>query len=222
MTSNSQSIIALPRWRWWQRTHLPMQETSEIQVRSLSSQIPPGGGQGNPLQYPCLENPTDRGAWRDCSPCGHKESSMTEQLRQIRQSVLQISWFLDLCTPDIWNACFLFHGRSLLCTVGSERPDLCSLDSSDISQPAVETTTHVPRQGQESPAGEGMGSLDPVENRLLFLYLRALRTKGHCHFIEKSTHSVASAFVSSREGWTQFSLWAHGGEVVIAHIVRSV
>ena len=24
-----------------------------------------GGGNGNPLQYSCLENPTDRGAWRD-------------------------------------------------------------------------------------------------------------------------------------------------------------
>ena len=24
---------------------------------------PPGGGHGNPLQYSCLENPTDRGAW---------------------------------------------------------------------------------------------------------------------------------------------------------------
>ena len=24
----------------------------------------PGGGHGIPLQYPCLENPTDRGAWR--------------------------------------------------------------------------------------------------------------------------------------------------------------
>ena len=24
----------------------------------------PGGGQGNPLQYYCLENPMDRGAWR--------------------------------------------------------------------------------------------------------------------------------------------------------------
>ena len=24
----------------------------------------PGGGHGNPLQYPCLENPMDRGAWR--------------------------------------------------------------------------------------------------------------------------------------------------------------
>ena len=37
-------------------------------VRDLSS-IPgsgrsPGGGHGNPLQYSCLENPMDRGAWR--------------------------------------------------------------------------------------------------------------------------------------------------------------
>ena len=25
----------------------------------------PGGGNGNPLQYSCLENPMDRGAWGD-------------------------------------------------------------------------------------------------------------------------------------------------------------
>ena len=25
---------------------------------------PPGGGNGNPLQYFCLENPMDRGAWQ--------------------------------------------------------------------------------------------------------------------------------------------------------------
>ena len=24
----------------------------------------PGGGHGNPLQYACLENPMDRGAWQ--------------------------------------------------------------------------------------------------------------------------------------------------------------
>ena len=24
----------------------------------------PGGGHGNPLEYSCLENPIDRGAWR--------------------------------------------------------------------------------------------------------------------------------------------------------------
>ena len=29
----------------------------------LGSGRSPGGGHGNPLQYSCLENPTDRGAW---------------------------------------------------------------------------------------------------------------------------------------------------------------
>ena len=27
------------------------------------SERSPGGGHGSPLQYPCLETPTDRGAW---------------------------------------------------------------------------------------------------------------------------------------------------------------
>ena len=40
----------------------------------------PGGGHSNPLQYSCLENPMDRGAWRAYSPKGHKESDVTEQL----------------------------------------------------------------------------------------------------------------------------------------------
>ena len=41
--------------------HLPaMQETW---VRSLGQEDPPGEGNGNPLQYSCLENPMDRGAW---------------------------------------------------------------------------------------------------------------------------------------------------------------
>ena len=28
----------------------------------------PGGGQGSPLQYSCLENPMDRGAWHATVP----------------------------------------------------------------------------------------------------------------------------------------------------------
>ena len=51
----------------WSRTCLPM---PEMQVRSLgrekvrdASSID-GEEHGNPLQYSCLENPLDRGAWR--------------------------------------------------------------------------------------------------------------------------------------------------------------
>ena len=34
-----------------------------MQIRSWSWEIPEGE-HGNPLQYSCLENPMDRGAWR--------------------------------------------------------------------------------------------------------------------------------------------------------------
>ena len=40
----------------------------------------PGGGNGNPLQYSCLENPLDREAWQATVQGGHKESGMTEHL----------------------------------------------------------------------------------------------------------------------------------------------
>ena len=40
----------------------------------------PGGGHSNPLQYSCLENPTDRGAWR-ATVHGVAESDTTVTLR---------------------------------------------------------------------------------------------------------------------------------------------
>ena len=36
----------------------------------LASGRPPGGGNGNPLQYSCLENLMDRGAWQTKIPLG--------------------------------------------------------------------------------------------------------------------------------------------------------
>ena len=40
----------------------------------------PGGGHGNPLQYFCLENPVDRGAWWAMEHELTKELDTTEQL----------------------------------------------------------------------------------------------------------------------------------------------
>ena len=41
-----------------------MQETQDMQVWFLGQEDPFGEGNGNLLQYSCLENPMDRGAWR--------------------------------------------------------------------------------------------------------------------------------------------------------------
>ena len=53
-------------------------------IRDLGS-IPglgrsPGGGHGNPLQYVCLENPMDRGAWEDTV---HRVAKSPTQLEQL-------------------------------------------------------------------------------------------------------------------------------------------
>ena len=46
------------------KSHLPMQEAQEKWVPSLGWEDSPRDGNGNPLQYSCLENSMDRGAWR--------------------------------------------------------------------------------------------------------------------------------------------------------------
>ena len=38
-------------------------EMQETQVQSLGQEDSPGAGNGNPLQYSCLENPRDGEAW---------------------------------------------------------------------------------------------------------------------------------------------------------------
>ena len=55
-----------------------------------------GGGHGNPLQYSCLENPLDRGAW--WVPWGHKESDRTEWLTLM----IEQRWRIHLPVQEIW------------------------------------------------------------------------------------------------------------------------
>ena len=50
--------------------------------------ISPRVRKGNLLQYSCLGNSMDRGAWLGYSPRGHKEADMTGQL-----SMTQLSHF---------------------------------------------------------------------------------------------------------------------------------
>ena len=46
----------------------------------------PGGGRGNPLQYPCLENPYGQRSLAGCSPWDCKNSDMTELLSTAQHS----------------------------------------------------------------------------------------------------------------------------------------
>ena len=42
--------------------NLPVMQETQVQFLGLGRY--PGEGNGNPLQYSCLENPMDRGAWQ--------------------------------------------------------------------------------------------------------------------------------------------------------------
>ena len=48
----------------------------------------PGEGNGNPLQYSCLGNPMDRGAWRATVHGVAKESDRTETTKQQQQQII--------------------------------------------------------------------------------------------------------------------------------------
>ena len=55
---------------------------SHIDNSTLFRKSLPGEGNGNSVQYSCLGNPMDGGAWRATVQGGHKESDMTERLRK--------------------------------------------------------------------------------------------------------------------------------------------
>ena len=53
-------ILGLQQWLRGQESTCDAGDTGSIPGSGRS----PGKGNGNPLQYSCLENPLDRGAWR--------------------------------------------------------------------------------------------------------------------------------------------------------------
>ena len=78
----------------------------------------PGGEHGNPLQYSCLENPMDRGAWRATVHGVTKSRTQLEQLSNHstslpKKDLRNIQLYLDF--PIIWikpslcqHSCLLF------------------------------------------------------------------------------------------------------------------
>ena len=82
--------------------NLPAMQENTDSIPALGRS--PGEGNGNPLQYSCLENSMDRGAWWITVHGVAKESDMTEQLTLSylwSQSCLR---HLDACLSDVCKA----------------------------------------------------------------------------------------------------------------------
>ena len=65
------SKMATPTWQYFIQ--------SVTIIKRFLTRMNPGEGHGNPLQYSCLENPMDRGAWQATVHVGHKEMDMAEE-----------------------------------------------------------------------------------------------------------------------------------------------
>ena len=57
----------------------------------------PGGGHGNPLQYSCLENPMDRGAWRATV---HRLTKSWTRLKQLNTHTCMVKARGEKMAPD--------------------------------------------------------------------------------------------------------------------------
>ena len=70
-----------------------MQETEETRVPSLDWGGSPGGGNGNSLQYSCLENPVDRGAWQATV---HRAASILDYLLKGRERNFSLIYLIAI------------------------------------------------------------------------------------------------------------------------------
>ena len=73
----------------------------------------PGEGNGTPLQYSCLENPMDRGAWWAIVYGAAKESDVTEQTTNtfIIPTVAMVEW---VYIRQNSTYCIFFNGKKSL------------------------------------------------------------------------------------------------------------
>ena len=93
----TKSRTGLSNWTQ-QQTHGSDNKESTCNAEDMGS-IPwsgrsPGEGNGNPLQYSCLGNPMDRGAWRATVHGVAKESDMTWWLNKSKMETGSYVWTL--------------------------------------------------------------------------------------------------------------------------------
>ena len=79
------STVSFSRMFWWLRQ-------SACNARDLGSVPGSGRSPGNALQYSCLENPMDRGAWQTTVHCVHKGLSLQQIALEKLDDHLQNKW----------------------------------------------------------------------------------------------------------------------------------
>ena len=76
-----------------------VKETSSIP----GSERSPGGGHGNPLQYSCLKNPIDRGAWQAMVHAVTKSWTQLKQLSMQVHAHTHSVLFRGACMEILWK-----------------------------------------------------------------------------------------------------------------------
>ena len=95
-----------------------MQETSSV----LGSGRSPGGGHGNPLQYSCLKNPLDRGAWwatvQGVTRVRHNLATKQQQLANVSPNLDDLDFYIFEFCP-LTSCTIMFLNRAWVKTYGS-------------------------------------------------------------------------------------------------------
>jgi len=106
----------------WQRTHLQCRSHRRLGFDPLGSGRSPRGEHGNPLQYSCLKNPMDRGAWWVTVPRVAKNQT---QLKLLSMHAREKSYLSTHTYTTLAHMCIYHHtpehthdhGYTCLCLV---------------------------------------------------------------------------------------------------------
>ena len=119
VTAPLETLSVFPYWL------LPLSTSHKCRSFAPDSPFPPGGGNGNPLQYSCWGNPMDRGAWRaialGIARVGH--NLVTKQQQSVGPKFCTILLYHSphrclLLLNSYFNS-HLLHSRGFSCSDGS-------------------------------------------------------------------------------------------------------
>ena len=139
---------------WWAAVHGVTESLTQLKQLSVHECI--GEGNGNPLQYSCLENPRDRGAWWAAiygvtqSPTRLKQLSVHECIGERNGNPFQYSCLENPRDRGAWWAS--------ICGVTQSRTWLKQLSSGSSSK-ELDTTKHAAAHALQGRTNSGKFSI---------------------------------------------------------------